>query len=142
MIDFLMSPRGIIIRYIISGCTAAGVDLIALYILTEYVGFVYTTSVVIAFLIAFTASFVLQKYWTFDDNKDKESHKQLIAYFSVQVANLFLNSLLVYLFTEKFGVWYMLSQFITGILIAFSSFLIYRNFIFPKNTNPNTQNSL
>jgi len=132
MIEFLLTPKGRIVRYIVSGCTAAGVDLVALFVLREYVHLTVNVSVVIAFLIAFVVSFVLQKYWTFDDNKVEESHKQLVAYFSVQVANLFLNSFLVYIFTEKIGIWYMASQFITGILIAFSSFLIYRNFIFPK----------
>ena len=133
MIDFLTGPRGIIIRYLIAGGTGAVVDLSFVYVLTEYVGFdKHTTSVPVAFLIALLVSYTMQKYWTFTDNKSVRTHSQAMAFFAVQFFNFFLNSLLVYILTEKADIWYMASQFITGALLAISSFLIYRNFIFPK----------
>jgi putative flippase GtrA len=122
----------IIVRYIIAGGTAAAVNLLALYFFTEYVGFHYLASAAIAFVIALIVSFTLQKFWTFQDNLTLDIHKQASVYAAVSIANFFLNLILMYFFVEKLHIWYLLAQVIINGGIAFSSFLIYRHFIFAK----------
>ncbi len=130
-----------IIRYIISGGTAAIVDLVILYMLVEKLNITYILSAVIAFLVAFIVSFTLQKYWTFGDDS-KKINSQASKYFLVSAINLILNTILVFLFVEFLGLHYIISQIITSGLIALSSFYIYSLFIFRNNPQeiPNIEN--
>jgi len=122
----------LIIKYIISGGTAASVDLACLYIFTDVLGVWYITSASLSFLIAYFVSFSLQKFWTFRDNGREKIYKQMSLYFMVGVTNLLLNALGMYLLVDGFGVMYLLAQIIMGALLGFSSFLIYKFIIFEK----------
>ena len=122
----------LIIKYIISGGTAALVDLSLLYVFTDLFGIWYITSASLAFLVAYFVSFSLQKFWTFRDNGREKIYRQMFLYFIVGVVNLLLNAGGMYLLVDKFGVMYILAQIIMGALLGFSSFLIYRFIIFEK----------
>lgn len=120
----------IIIRYLISGGTAAIVNLSSLYVLTEFLGLWYLASATIAFILAFFVGFGLQKFWTFQcDNKEK-THYQMSLYFILGIINLVINAGIIYFLVEKFNLWYMLSQFISAGFLAVFSFLFYRFVIF------------
>ncbi len=104
----------IIIKYIISGCTAALTDLVLLYILTEFFHLWYLLSASFAFLIAFFVSFYLQKFWTFRDENRDRIYKQMSLYFIVAVLNLGINAIGMYIIVEKFNIMYILAQIIMG----------------------------
>lgn len=123
-----------LVRFIISGGTGAFVDLSFLYIFTSIFHIWYVISTAAAFIIAFGVSFVLQKYWTFRDHSNDQLHKQASLYFIVAVANLFLNTYLVYFFVQSFHIHYIVSQIIASIIIAFESFFIYR-YLFKSAAN-------
>ncbi len=119
-------------RYVISGGTAAAVNLVLLYILTEYAGMWYLLSAVCSFIIAFGVSFILQKSWTFQDASKDGIHRQLLAYLLVALINLGLNTALLYSFVEYAKLHYLLSQIMAGIIVAAESFFVYQIFIFKK----------
>ena len=120
-----------LVKYVVSGGTAAFADIFSLYVLTEWLGLWYLISAGLAFLVAFWVSFFMQKHWTFQD-KSAQSHKQATAYFVVAVVNLGINTLLMYALVDLVHIWYLFAQIIIGGLIAFSSFFVYRKFIFKK----------
>jgi len=124
-----------IIKYLISGGTAAFVDIVLLYIFTDFFGLWYLLSAIISFLIAYFVSFYLQKFWTFRDNTLHNIRRQMIIYFIVGVTNLGINTAGMYLLVDKFKRHYLIAQIIMGALISFSSYLIYRFFIFSKKDN-------
>ncbi len=119
-----------IAKYIISGGTAAVVDLFFLYLFVEKFHLWYVFSAILAFLIAFSVSFSLQKFWTFKDKTTEKVHKQASIYFIVSVLNLGLNTFLMYIFVDLCGLHYFPSQILAGALLAISSFFIYSRFIF------------
>jgi dolichol-phosphate mannosyltransferase len=122
-----------ILRYIISGGTGAVTDLAFLYIFVEYAGLWYIFSVILAFMTAFAVSFTLQKFWTFGDCSISQVYRQASTYFIISVINLGLNTFLVYVGVDFVGLHYLVSQFIAGGLLAFSSFFMYSIFVFrPK----------
>lgn len=121
-----------VVKYVLAGGTAAFVDLALLYFFTHTLGIWYLISAILAFVIAFGVSFTLQKFWTFRDRSREKMHRQASFYFAVQIGNLFLNTGLIYFFVEFFRIHYLLAQVIAGLLIAVSSFFIYRRFIFKK----------
>lgn len=128
----ILDKRKTIVKYIISGGTAAVTDLALLYILTGLLGIYYLLSAGIAFIIAFFVSFFLQKFWTFRDNNREKMYKQMSLYFIVGVTNLGINIGGMYVLVDKFNIMYILAQIIMGALIAIFSFLIYRFVIFKK----------
>ncbi|MEI6596731.1 MAG: GtrA family protein, partial [bacterium] len=133
MINFLQKYKRII-KYLIAGGTAASVDLVLLYILTDILGVWYLISACVAFSIAFFVSFFLQKFWTFRDRDKEVIYKQMRIYLIVALANLALNAVLMYALVDGFKIWYMLAQFIISGLIAIESYLVYKHFIFNKNS--------
>lgn len=120
-------------KYIVSGGSAAVVDIAFLYIFTDLFKIWYILSAILAFILAFFVSFLLQKFWTFQDKEKDNIHRQGIIYLIISIINLGLNTLLVYIFTEYVRFHYVFSQFVTGIILAFSSYFIYRRFVFKSN---------
>ncbi len=128
-----------IIKYIISGGTAALVDLISLHFL-DNLGIHYILSVNIAFIIAFGVSFSLQKYWTFKDADHGKTHHQALMYLIVSIINVFINTTIIHLLLSSnivngflFLKPVVIAQIISGIIVAIESFFIYRLFIFKRN---------
>lgn len=132
-----------ILKYLISGGTAAAVNIGSLYIFTDFFKWWYLFSTVVSFILAFFVSFLLQKFWTFQDKETDGVHKQLSMYFVVGLINLALNTALMYFCVDILHVWYILSQFIVTGLIAILSFFVYKHFIFakkPQNTVSDSSN--
>ena len=130
MIDRLKSIK--VLRYIAAGGTAAAVNLLLLYIFTEFFHIWYVISASLAFLIAFGVSFILQKFWTFKDGSLRRVRLQLVLYFAIALANLAINAALIYLLVEFARLYHILAQIITNALIALESFFVYRNLIFKE----------
>lgn len=126
-----------LLRYLMSGGMAAAVNFVFLYIFTEWVGLYYLISVVVAFIIAVVVSFLLQKYWTFQDRESRDVRRQMMMYVSVATINTVINTFLVYVFVEYGGLHYMFGQFFASGIIALESFFVYKFFIF-KNTAQRT----
>ncbi len=119
----------VVVRYIISGGTAAATDLTILYILHSLIGIHYLISAILAYLVAFWVSFLLHKFWTFSSHEER-THKQVVMYFGTSSFALALNTLLMYIFVDHIHLPVMLAQFIVGAMVAFCSFFISRNFVF------------
>lgn len=118
-------------RYIVSGGSAAVVDLFALHIFVRYLNMWYVLAAILAFLIAFGVSFTLQKFWTFKDISKKVTSQATI-YFIVSSINLGINTLLMYIFVDYAHIHYLLSQIIASGILAISSYFIYSGFIFSE----------
>lgn len=113
-------------RFLISGSIAAAVSFVSLYAFTEFLEIWYLTSSIIAFFLSFMFSFTLQKFWTFENRDLQNVHSQITLHLILAVANLFLNTFLVYVFVEHLHMWYMYAQFITSAVIALESFAILK----------------
>lgn len=127
--DALFQNRKLIV-YIISGGTAAVVELGSLYFFKGILGLKLIPAVSLAFILAFCVSFLLQKFWTFEDRSVDQIHKQATKYFIITSTNFFLNLFLMYVLVEILHVWYMLAKFLISGGIAFFSFFVYRMFVF------------
>lgn len=121
-----------VVRYLISGGTAAFTNAAFLFIFTDVIGIWYIFSGIMAFILAFIVSFTLQKFWVFEDRSRDQIHKQAVIYLTVAVTNLVLNTILLYMQVEYLGVYYVLAQLIASALIAVESFFVYKLVIFKK----------
>ena len=114
------------VKFIISGGTAAVVNLGTAYVLTDWFGFWYLAASVISFILSLVVSFGLQKFWTFRDHLLDHWHRQFLLYLVMAVANLAVNTWLVYVEVEWLNLWYLTAQFITGAFIGVYTFFLYR----------------
>lgn len=119
-----------VFRFLLSGGIALSTDLAFLYLFTDVFGLWYLASAIAAFILAFGVSFMLQKFWTFGDHSQEGLHMQIGIYFFVTVINLTLNTLLIYVFVEWVGLYYLFAQIVVSALIAIESFFVYQRFIF------------
>ncbi len=136
--DFLITQikkRKKIIKFIISGGTAALVNFSLLYSFTDILGLWYLLSSVLAFIISFFVSFYLQKFWAFGDKNKDVLYRQLILCLSIALFNLAVNTVLMYVLVDLFGLWYMLAQFFIIGLIATWNFMAYKFFVFNQQAN-------
>ncbi|HAM88865.1 MAG: hypothetical protein US83_C0015G0011 [Candidatus Falkowbacteria bacterium GW2011_GWC2_38_22] len=129
IIKTLIQKYKIYIKYLISGSTGAFVNLSSLYLLTEFAGFHYIASAIIAFFISLSISFNLQKKWTFR-NGETEVARQVSIYLAITLSNLFINMFLLYILVDVFHIWYMLAQVGIYGFIAVYSFVLYRVIVF------------
>lgn len=113
-------------RYLISGGTGAVVNIGTLFLLTHFGRVWYVASATLAFLTAFLVSFTLQRTWTFERRGTDQLARHTSLYFIVAVINTGINAIIVYGLVEYLGVWYILAQVLSGIVIAIASFFVYR----------------
>lgn len=115
-----------ILKFLVSGVTSTIVNFAVLYAATEFLHIWYIYSAVLAFVVAFVVSFLLYKYWTFENPDPARIKRQLTMHLSVAVFNLALNTVLLYIFTEYFHIWYILSALIATALIAIESYFAFK----------------
>ena len=125
-----------LVRYLTSGATAAASNLFALFLLVHFGNVHYLKASVLAFAMSVVVSFTMQKFWTFHDNPVYDVHAQFARYLVVILANLALNTALVYLLVEKANVWYLAAQFIATVVIAVAGYVAYRHFVFRDRPAP------
>jgi putative flippase GtrA/glycosyltransferase involved in cell wall biosynthesis len=138
MITFVLSQfykKRRVVKYLIAGGFSAFVDFSLLFIFTDIFGWWYLLSSALAFVVAFAVSFYLQKFWTFRNKAQGQAYNQLFLYFFTAIFNLGINTLLMYVFVDRFGMWYIAAQFVITGIIAIWSYLIYGHFIFKKKAD-------
>lgn len=125
-------------RFIVAGSCAFAVNIAALYFFTDVLGIYYLFSTVMAFFVALTVSFTLQKFWTFRDHSRDHLHIQIPAYAGMQFVNVTLNAALMYVFVEYLHIWYLYSQIVISLMLAVAVFFINKSFIFkPRDVQVN-----
>ncbi len=119
-----------LLRYVMSGAAAATSNLAVLFILVHFGRMHYLYASVVAFIASVAVSFTLQKFWTFQDTFTHDMREQFTRYSAVVLANLALNTGLMYLFVEKAALWYILAQILTTSIVAVVGYIGYKHFVF------------
>ncbi|OGZ20348.1 MAG: hypothetical protein A2494_03730 [Candidatus Lloydbacteria bacterium RIFOXYC12_FULL_46_25] len=122
----------------ISGGVTFVTNIVLLYVFTEFLHFWYLLSSALAFVFAFSVSFILQKFWTFDSKEISIWKRQLGLSIIVSLINLSLNVLSMYVLVEYVHIYYVFAQVLTSASIAVLSFFVYQHIVFvtPKVNSP------
>lgn len=121
-----------LLKYLVSGVTAATVTISTLYVLTEYMYIWYLFSAAVGFILGVIVSFILQKFWTFRDRSVLVIKKQFTLFVIVSLTGLCINSTLIYVFVEYGHIWYLLSQILSGLVITCINLFLYQHLVFKK----------
>ncbi len=133
LIDILTRNFTTLIRFGVTGIVATSVTLFALYVLADVLGLWYVYATTIAFLLGFGVSFILQKFWTFEDSRMHVAGVQAIMYFIIILFNVCLNAMLMYALVEWVHLSHLVAQLISAAIIACESFFAYRLLVFRDN---------
>lgn len=122
----------IALRYFMCGITSAAINILSLYVLTDFVGIWYLYSSILAFLVSLVISFILQKFVVFKDTKTDKINHQFSRFFIVAILSVITNTIIMFICVDVLGIWYILSQIIAGFFVMFQNFILYKFFIFNK----------
>lgn len=122
-----------LIRYTIVGGLAFIVDFGLLFLLTEYFGLYYILSATCSFLAGLLVNYYISTAWVFESTI-KSKQLEFTLFSLIGVVGLGLNDLLIWTFTEKFHIYYMLSKLITAILVYLWNFLGRKYLVFSKQS--------
>lgn len=124
--------RNMLLRYFVAGITAASTNIGLLFVFTDIFGVWYLYSSVVAFLLALSLSFTLQKFWTFADKETSKIHHQFFKYAITAILGLSFNTVLMFILVDALKVWYILAQIISGFFVMLFNFIAYKFFIFHR----------
>jgi putative flippase GtrA len=126
-----------VIKFFFAGSSAAAVDLLFLFLFHGIFHWGLVLSSSLAFILSFVVSFTLQKFWTFRNYSQKKMPIQFVLYIGNAFIGLNLNGVLMHLFVNKFGAWYLLAQIVVNLLIGVYNFFVYKFIVFRKKTDEN-----
>lgn len=119
-----------LLRYLVSGVTTVLVNVAVLFTLTEYGHIWYLISAIVAFVVSYCVNFSLHKFWTFESPDISRIQHELPRHLILAMANLFINTALLFVLVEYGHVWYVGAQIIAAIVIALESFFLLSHFVF------------
>jgi dolichol-phosphate mannosyltransferase len=107
-----------ILKFGIVGGSGVVVNMGLLYILTTYFNIDYKISSFFAIETSIITNFLLNNYWTWQDQSEKKFSVKIMQYhISVGIAAILANWLLLVFLTEVVGIYYMISNLI-GIAVG------------------------
>jgi dolichol-phosphate mannosyltransferase len=112
------------LKFCVVGGLGTIVNLVILYCFVEFFKFWYISSATIAFVIAATHNYILNKIWTFKDKRvgKKFIAKQWTKFFVVSTLSLGINLTVLYALVEFFGLWYIFAQIVAIFAALLSNF--------------------
>ena len=106
------------IKYYAVGGSGVLVNLGILYALTDFAGFWYFASQVIAISVSISSNFLFNRFWTFRDSiEDQRNSVMYVKFLIVSLIGMGIQLGITYLLVENVAVYYMYAAAI-GIAIA------------------------
>jgi putative flippase GtrA len=107
------------IRYAVASAAALALDVGSLWLFVEMFHVPYLVSGAVAFLVGLTVIYILSVYWVFDARVLSSRRAEFMLFALIGVIGLLLNEFMLWLFTERFGLFYMFSK-LASVIVVFS----------------------
>lgn len=121
-----------LIRYTFVGGIAFIADFATLLLLTEYLNFHYLVSAGIAFLFGLSINYLLSVNWVFVKRSYNNRYLEFLLFMCIGVIGLGINELLLWIFTDVFSIYYLVSKLITAIFVYLWNFFARKILLFNK----------
>lgn len=119
-------------RYTFVGGFAFLIDFGVLFILTEYFNFHYLVSAGIAFIIGLTVNYFLSVTWVFNNREIENRLLEFVMFSLIGLIGLGLNEVLMWMLTDIWVTYYLLSKVITAFIVYFWNFIARKAMLFNK----------
>ena len=122
-------PKYQFIRFSLSGTIATLIDIILLYILTEYVGIWYLISSIFSFMAGSIAHFNISRHWVFK-NHQQTFWRQYRSFFIIHLGGLTINTAGLYILVQFLHLYYILAKLMVVVLGVSWTFTANKKFTF------------
>ena len=119
-----------LLRYTFVGGFAFFIDFGTLFILTEYFNIYYLVSAGIAFVFGLVINYFLSVKWVFNSRTLDNRLLEFILFTGIGLVGLGLNELFLWVLTDVFVIYYLLSKIITTIIVYFWNFFARKILLF------------
>ena len=112
------TSNGIIqfIRYFFVGGIAAGINIGTLYLMVDIFNINYILSNIVGFILGIVVNYSLSKMFVFTDNEDINKIFEIVMYVIIGILGLIFDTFMLWIFTSKIGIYYMISKIISTML--------------------------
>lgn len=118
-------------RYVITGASTFLVDYLLLFVL-ETVGVHYLPASALSFTVGITCNFILTKFFAFKSvDPTVGPTAEVVVFVGISVGGLVLTTVLMYLFTSRLHLYFMVSKLLSSILVFFWNFLGRKVILYP-----------
>ena len=118
-----------LIRFVLTGGMCAGLNILIVVFLTEYLHFNYLVSIVVCFLTVSLGGFWLNRLWTFR-KKGAGVKLDFARYVTVATAQLILSLAFASLCVEVFHIPYLVAIVLLSVAMVPVTFLLHRRWSF------------
>lgn len=119
-------------RYIFVGGIAFLVDGGSLFLI-ELMGIHYLIAAVFAFILGLTANFIMSKLLVFNGSESNKSNRvEFIVYGVIGIIGLGITEIIMFAFTEKLNMHFMISKIIAAALVLVWNFMARKIALYNK----------
>lgn len=120
-------------RYIFVGGTAFVVDFFFLYFFSDICGIYYLISAVLSFIISVLVNYLMSTKWVFNQDNIENRVLEFNLFIIISTIGLGFTEVLLYLFTDVLGLYYLVSKIISAIIVLFWNFLARRYLFYGRD---------
>lgn len=113
-------------RYVFVGGTAFVVDFFFLWFFSDICGIYYLISALLSFIISVLVNYIMSTKWVFNQDNIENKVLEFNLFILISTIGLGFTEILLYLFTDIFGMYYLISKIIAAIIVLFWNFLARR----------------
>ena len=113
-------------RYIFVGGTAFVVDFFFLYFFSDICGIYYLISGVLSFIISVLVNYIMSTKWVFNQENIENKLVEFNLFIIISTIGLVFTEILLYVFTDIIGLYYLISKIIAAIIVLFWNFIARR----------------
>ena len=117
-------------RSVPASMVSFALDFGLLVLLTEIVGLHYLISNGIGFMAGTTLNYLLCIYWVFSKRTIENRHLEYWLFIVIGASGVGLNEMFIWLFTEKFLLYYLYSKILAGSTVFFYNFFPRKYLLF------------
>ena len=121
-----------LIRSIISSTISFMIDFLILIILVEKFHIYYVIGGIAGFITGTTVLYFFSIFWIFNTRRIENIYLEYTYFIILGIIGGSLNILLLWLFTDKFNVYYMFSRMIAACIVFLFNFLSRKILLFTK----------
>ena len=121
-----------LIRYVFAGGVAFAVDFCLLWLLHSYVRVELLAAQAISFSVGVVVTYLFSIYWVFDYRSVSNRLAEFLVFALINVVGLGFTTLLMWLLSEKMGIYFLVSKLITTILVTLWNFIAKRLLLFSR----------
>lgn len=118
-----------ILRFFNVGLLCAGLNFSLLYCLTTLFNIHYLFSTFLSLIFVNFIGFYLNKYYTFKTHKNR-FWRELWKYYSVTLSSFLWNLILMYIFVDILGIWYLHGSLTITVIFIIYNFLLHQYWSF------------